>query len=42
MGGVVARWLVVGRSVPYRECPIRLLVIVGDGISLPWFLHRPK
>ena len=41
-GGVMARWLVAGRSAPRGKSPRRPLPVVGDGISLPWFLHRTQ
>ena len=41
-GGVVALWLMAGGYAPRGECPSRPLVIVGDDISHPRFLHRPQ
>ena len=41
-GGVVARWLVAGRSAPRGKCPSRPFTVVGDGISRPLFLHLPQ
>ena len=40
-GRVVALWLVAGGSAPRGKSPRRPLAVVGDGISRPWFFHRP-
>ena len=41
-GRVVTCWLVAGGSTSRGKCPNRPIAVVGDGISLPQFLHRPQ
>ena len=41
-GRVFARWVVVVRSTLNGKSPSRPLPVVGYGISLPRFLHRPQ
>ena len=40
-GGVVARCLVAGGSMPRRKCVSRPLAVVGDGMNRPRLLHWP-
>ena len=41
-GGVETCWSDAGGSTPHGKCPNSPLVVVGDSISRPLFLHRPQ